>query len=143
MGRYKQVILLWDEDRVIRVKRLQTEVGYIIDQGANQAWWLLHGFLFPIPSLGKHLVAMVTARNDLPVSPFSRLTLKEKEQVRNLDVIAGANLDRRLSQHDKDSKKNYTLQFLTIAVLGVVLCFLAVAIMTMWHNGGFKMPWSH
>ena len=143
MGRYKQILLLWDEDRVIRVKRLTTEVGYIVDKTANQAWWLLHGFLFPMPSMGKSLVAMVTARNDLPVSPFGHLSPKDQTKVRNLDMIAGENLDRRLSKHDKDSKKNYMLQFLTIAVLGVIICFLAVAIMAMWQKGGFKMPWTH
>lgn len=142
MGKRRHKALYFSEDRHIRLLTLAIEVSYLINDKSEQGWHLLHDYLLPFTPANS-LVALVSDRTDVPLSPFKSLSPKETEKVHNIDAIAHENLQQRRNNSASQGKKNYNAQIIQIAIIGSVLAFVIVAIMAMYSKGGgFHMPWS-
>ena len=141
MGKDKLNTFVFTESGKIRFEKSIVETGHVVREKYVQSWHLIHSFLVMLSN--GDMAMMVGARDCVPLSPFSKLTATEQKTVDEVNKLNHEQISKLNAKMVTDNQKSIQNQLVQIAVLGVVACFVLVALIAMWNKtGGIKMPWS-
>lgn len=135
----EQLNLIFCEDRKIDEAPLPIEKGYMMDEKTSEAWHLCHNLLLPYQGT-RRLVALISERDAVPLSPFGGLSKEERERLSSVNQIAREELHRTLQQLDNDQKQNKIASAIKFTVLIVAVLFALVVTVSLFQGGHVSIP---
>ena len=111
-----------------------------MDEKTMEAWHLFHKFLLPFQGAAGRLVALISERDAVPLSPFGGLSQEECMKLSNPNPIAREEFHRTLMKLDKDQKQHMIASAIKFTILVVAVMFALVTMVTLFQGGKVHIP---
>ena len=140
----KQDCLLFKENRTIKRIRIPIVGELVSDAKMMISWFRFREFLQPtryqqVVSKQEYYILPIDERSSLPVSPYSPISDADLRRITDGDRVAEIAGDYEDQQMARNQRKTKFYDYIGIATLGIVFCFVLIAILAAAGKFDFGM----
>ena len=129
----KQNLIRICETRDVRRQNFsKLGASYVRNDRAMEAWYTPRSFLQRIEKFGGTYWLPVDERYAMPISPYADRYFHSEDEIKDLtdqDKVADMSCDLTRLENDITHKKTKFYDFMSIAVMGMVVAFVIIALL--------------